>query len=268
MDLVTLYNTSEVDQHAYMPDGKRYTLTAQEIREVQNDVAQVFLTQRGKFVQPYQAAYIPPRSGETTVWIANKTGNPFQPERLKRSRLNRLTQMEEEYEIPNPLRVARPIEFEMNREQKLSKNRDGVTESFSVPPERVKIPPTVRLPVPMTVAEWLQRRDSQMTEEHQGSIQVCRGPGDFEPNMSWNLDEMLLYAELLDGSAPWKRFVPAKGEEHDKKLALFKALFFRLTDERYEYVDRAYFQNALLERMTTPPPIAKGKGASEGAAAR
>lgn len=264
METVELYNHSEVAQHAYLQDGKRFTLTAHEVRPVALDVAEAFLAQRGKFVQVYVPAHIPARVGEATVWIANATGNPFKPERLPRSRVNRLTSQEEFYEIPNPLRVARPVEFDMNKEQKVAKNRDGVNESFSFPPERVKIPPTTRVPVPLTVAEWLLRRDGQMLEENQGSLVQCRAPTDFEPNMSWTLDEMLLYAELMDDATPWKRFIPNKGDEHDKKLALHKVLFFRLIDETYNTLDRAFFQNALLERVTAP---ATSKGSKGGASA-
>lgn len=264
MDTITLYNTTDIEQTAYTPDGKRYSLAPHEVRPLVRDVAEAFLTQRSKFVQTYQAVYIPPSPGESITWIANATGNPFQPAELVRVRLNRQTGIDEEFKIPNPLFIARPVEMALSKSQTISDSRQGgFKESFSHPPSMVKIPPLTRVPVPRTVAEWLLRRDAQMGDGYQGSLVECRGPSDFEPNESWPLDEMMLYAEAMDGKTSWKKHIPKNGDDHDKKMAFYKALFFRLIDESYALVDKTYFQNLVAEK-TAPDAavIAGGKNAA------
>lgn len=263
---VALYNTTDVEQAAYTPDGKRYTLAPHEVRPLPRDIAEAFLLQRSKFVQTYQAVYIPPSPGESVSWIANATGSPFQPEILKRTKLNRQTGIEDVYEVPNPLRTARPVEFAMNKTQKISDSRQGgFKESFSFPPEMVKIPPTTRVPVPRSIAEWLLRRDAQMEDGFQRSLVECRGPSDFEPNESWPIDEMLLYAEIMDSKTNWKKHIPKNGEDHDKKLSLYRALFFRLIDDTYNLVDRAYFNGLLAERAAAIEAAAGVKDAGKSA---
>lgn len=272
-EAITLYNTTDIEQTAYTQDGKRYSMAPHEVRPLPRDIAEAFLMQRSKFVQTYQAVYIPPSPGESVTWIANATGNPFQPDVLKRTKLNRQTGIEDTYEVPNPLRTARPVEFTMNKTQRISESKQGgFKESFSLPPETVKIPPTTRVPVPRSVAEWLLRRDAQMEEGFQRSLVECRGPSDFEPNESWSIEEMLLYAEAMDAKTNWKKHIPKNAEEHDKKLSLFRALFFRLIDESYALVDRTYFQGLLAEQTAPDTPVVvgvkdAGKAAS-GAGAR
>lgn len=262
-DFVQLYNTSEIDQAAYA-DGKRYVMTAQEIRFWPKDVATAFLTQRGRYVQVYKAVYIPPSPGEDLVWLANVTGNPFLPETLTKTRFDRQRGFEESFEIPNPKRTAAPLEFEMQAQQIIKEGKYGYKESWSMPPKRIKIPPRTRIPCPRSTAEWLIRRDSQMGEDRAGSLIECRAPSGFEPNESWSLEDTLIYAEMVDSQRNWKKLVPKDGSsEAEKQIAILTGwLFYRLVDERYALVDRQSFEarKAELAAVAATNKETRGKG--------
>lgn len=266
MDLneVALINSSDIEQRAYLPDGKSISMAPQEIRTWPRDMADVLLAQRGKYIQPYRPLYIPPSPGEAITYIANVTGNPHAPEMLTKKRFDKSRGIEEEFQIPNPIRVAKILEYELQSEQVVQMGQGGSKESYSFPPKRVKVPSTMRLPVPRSVAEWLIRRDAQGDDDSRGSLIECRGPSDFEPNESWPLEDMLLYASMVDKQANWKKF--AKGEDdHEKKLNLYRAVFNRLVDERFQPVPRMAFEaeKALRVGANTPPAqVSRNSGSS------
>ena len=253
LNTVNLYNTSDTEQQAYMPDGKRVAMAPFEIRPWPREVADVFLAQRGKYIQKYQAMYIPPSPGEAITYIANLTGNPHEPEELTKTQFDRQRGLDMPYTVPNPMRVARPVEYEMQGEQVVKAGEGGVKYTLSTPPKRVKIPPMVRLPVPRSSAEWLIRRDAQCEEGYRGSVVECRGPSDFEPNESWTIDDVLLYMKLMDPRTAWKKFVVGQ-DEQEKKLNLYRAVFPRLVDEKYSTIPKHAFDAAKIQLAAQVPP--------------
>ena len=251
---VTLYHHSNIHQHAYS-DGRRHTMQPFEIRVLPPDVAQLFLAQRGQFVQPYVVASIPRIEGEPLVYLANVTGNPFLPEKVKTTYFDRQKNIEVEQEVTNPLRQARPVHRKMQVPQIVRATKDGQgKETFSVPPMLVKLPPFSRHQCSKSTADWLTERDARQDELMVGAIKIVRAPTNYEPNDSWSQEEMLAYGEALDASVAWRTHwpVPATGEgfadeSRKVKIDLLNALFFKVIDERYTLPPREYVKSLVRD---------------------
>ena len=268
MDTVNIYNTSEVEQTAFTDDGKRHQLGPYEIRLMPEDIAKAFLSQRGRYVQPYVAVQLPRVAGEDIVWIANATGNPFDPDKIKLKKFDPKTNIEEMYEVENPRKKARPLTREMQSEQKVVRSKHGTFfESLSFPPTKIKIPPFTRHPASRSIAEWLVRRDYQQDDLHKGSLVICRQPSGFEPNDSWSVDEIYTYAEIVDDQTKWRKRFVAIDKDHESRVRLLNALFFRLIDERYALPPRDYFEIVMKDRKREDRQETKNASAADSRAA-
>lgn len=249
-EMVTIQNMTDIAQPAYLNE-RRVMLNPYEIRDVAADVATAFVTQRPGRVQIYKPVVVPVRAGESVRWLANVTGSPFAPKELVRMKMNQKTNMEEEYRIPNPNVRPVPVTREIQTDQTIQDATQGpFKESISYPPVRVTIPPYTRYPFPVSVAEWMMRRDAQMDENSIGQIMACRAPSAFEPNDSWTHGEILVYARMVDPAVQWgsmfKAGKPGNAEDQDvKKMALLHAFFFRLVDENYALPPEAAFHAEL-----------------------
>ena len=274
-ETATIYNHTDLDQHAYELGGKRHSLGPFEIRVVPTEVAQLFLAQRGKFVQPYVALALPRVPGEDLVWIANVTGDPFAPATVKVLYFDRDKNMEVEQEVPNPRYKARPITRKMNGQQTIQaaeSGEPGAKESVSHPEITIKLPPFSRHSCSRSIADWLERRDAQQDELMVGSIKIVRAPTDYEPNDSWSQEEMLAYGELIDGTVDWRARwgVPQTGDGFQEevrkvKIDLLNALFFKVIDERYSLPPREFVKAALAEKKAAQPqPKPQGQGQIQG----
>lgn len=249
---ITIQNITEIPQPAYINE-RRVILQGYEVRDVSEDVAKAFLSQRPRQVQVYQPVVIPVRHGEAVMWLANVTGNPFLDKKLVRYKLNTKTGQEESYEIPNPLVYPMMVSREMFVDDEISQAPQGnFKESFAHPKMQVKIPPYTRYPFPISIGEWMLRRDSQMDENSVGKIAVCRPPSEFEPNDSWSHGEILVFAQMVDPQYRWANVFKIGGkkpeEQEAAKTELLHALFFRICDENYALPPEDAF-NAELSRI-------------------
>lgn len=251
-ETITLYNHTEIDQHAYTEDGKRYTLAPYQIQPLPSDIAELFLRQRAKFVQRYAAMSLPTVPGEDEVWMANNTGNPFLPAKIKVKYFDKQTNEEKTTEIDNPLRKAKPLEHVLSSQQMVVDSEQGsFKESRSYPGKPVRVPPYTRFKCSRSISEWLSRRDYQQEDLLKNSLVFCREPSAWEPNETWQLDEIQVFAELLDEQTQWGKFVKNKGDEREQKLSLLNALFFRLIDDRFLAPPKTYYEKVLRDRRQT-----------------
>lgn len=250
MSFVSIQNVTEIPQPAYIND-KRITLEAFEVRDVPPEVATAFLAQRPKQVQVYRPVVVPIRHGEPVRWLANMTGNPFQPKTLDKYKMDKKSGMEEKFTVPNPLHTAQLVSREMHVEDAVVQAQQGnFKESVAHLPITVKIPPYTRYPFPMSIAEWMERRDSQMDENSVGKIQACRAPTAFEPNDSWPHAEIIIFAQMVDPQTRWaSMYKIGKGEDEAAaaKNELLHALFFRIVDERFALPPEGAFQAQLAK---------------------
>lgn len=263
-NIITLHNTSDVPQHVFYNE-RRETIYPKTTRALPEGLAREFLAQRGNYVVIYRPIVVPNLEGAKKVYVANATGNPFLPEKVKVSRKHRGDWIEEEK--PNPLRIPFLISERVGRGQTYQPVRlgDG-DESLNHPAVMIQIPPFERVHLAAPFAYVLQERDNRRDHIWRGQVWVdCRGPSDpqfFEPNDSWSYEEVRLYARLMDKDTfepllinkfPEESSIKDKNKNNifEKKKQLMDLLFFRCIDPKYPYPSREEFDFLLKKNVQT-----------------
>lgn len=254
MKYITLQNRSDSDpQHVFVvgEDGKgrRYTLPPSHVVPFPEDVAKVFLRDCSKFVKIFQQVFVPDsQPGMPKAWIANATGNPALPLTIEVTRVvhgenTRMT-------LPNPLRQAMPLSFKIHRSQEVTKDQDG-EHTWNWPPDVLCLPPYERVAVPANVAMQLQNRDGMQDAAYRGRLITCRPPSAFEPNESWEYEDLRAWAVIVApqnfGEGRMQKNFPAtsKLEEdriEEKKWELLHELFFIKINDKYNLPSREQFE--------------------------
>jgi hypothetical protein len=239
-EYVKVRNYSEVDQYVFDEEEKRrWEFPANSVMVLPKRIVTLFLNQRGKYVRPYQPIQFPDIPGPKT-WVANMTGNPF-------AEASKVSAKGEN--VPNPNLKARILSWKMRQDQESERDKDGFLIVTNLPPVTIEIPPYTRIEVPTRVAEFLEARDGHQDPESQGRVMLCRGVTEFEPNMSWRLDDIRIYAYLVDkkidiiGEFKAEELHPKTNiySTEETKQALMRMLFFRLVDERFPLPTREEF---------------------------
>lgn len=262
-DVVKLQNTTEIEQSIYH-NGRRYSLPAQTMEPFPREIAMRFLEERAQYVCVFVPSSVPRAlENEGLVYVANMSGNPFAPPKVTVTRYYKGT--EELIEIDNPMRIPRVIRHQMGIGQVYLDAENGEPdekESINRPRVLIAIPPYSRIPVPLHVAEFLYGRDSRQEPHMRGTILPARPPVLFEPNETWPLDDVRLYAGLMDPHS-FAAFLDKtksvnailseaeyKGDGvriDDARRRMLNALFFRLVDSRYPLVDEREFRDKKKE---------------------
>lgn len=235
---VTLQNTSAVDQYCFVPgDEIRYTIPANSVIQVEDRVANEFIKQRGQFVVVYQPISIPERPAEGSVWVANMTGNPLAPHTVKNGKGD---------SIDNPLRKPEVLEYMLRPDEIETIGQDGRSVIHS-PPVPVRISPFTRVRVPTSIAVWLQTRDSAQSKECVGRISICPAPSAFEPDQTWDYDDLRAYSVLVTDKIdvynvfPSSASLSSEDEKYRARQRLLEALHFVVCDKRSSLPTREYF---------------------------
>lgn len=268
-DVITIQNGTDVEQAAYDVSGKKHVLIPHAVLPFPTAVARLFLEQRSSYVSVWKSVRVPPaKAGEQIVYVANVTGNPFLPQTVDWKYLDKATKLERIEKIPNPLRTPFPIRRLYAQPQVIGMSPGGTKTTFSTPAIPVVIPPWQRVAVPLSCAEWLTRRDAQQEEHFAGALIMARAPAAFEPNETWELHEMMVFARLMDDKAQgWiseKEAFKALDSNDDVKLAelkikLLNQLFYRLVDERYALPPKEAFDAALQAALVEFKKSAKSQ---------
>jgi hypothetical protein len=255
VEYITLQNRSETEpQHVFVVEkggkGRRYSIPPAHVMPFPRDIAEQFLRDCGRWVCIYKQVYIPASEpGMPKAWVANMTGNPSQPVQISVIRVEhgeKVTVM-----VPNPLRIPTPLRFKISRSQETIKTEDGET-TYNWPPDMLCLPPFARLEIPANVALQIQNRDSMQDEGHRGRVARCRAPSAFEPNETWDYDDLRAYAVItapqvfVEGRMN-KAFPPAtkckdRDELEARKWDLLHDLFFIQVDDNYNLPTREQFE--------------------------
>lgn len=255
-EVLHLINDSRVPQSVIdtsLPNAPRYELQPFTSQPFPRRIGELFLSKCSHAVRRYSPVKLPGGDpDDPTVYIANMTGNPFLPATIKVQRVHKGEHIS--VEVENPLRKATVVRHEMSRGQKIGQNpKDPGEMTFSNQPKiPVVIPAGVRLPASRGVAEWILLRDARQEERHMGKIIEARAPGAFEPNETWPLQDLLLYAATLDSSSAMAAEIGKVPREHEYKdrpdlerearvKFFYNVLVYRLYDMEYPLVTQDEF---------------------------
>ncbi len=263
MDNVALENISEVEQYAWGSDNVRHSIAPRSIVNRRGEIATLFLSQVGRYVRKYTAFMMPEIPGEPKLWVANATGNPALPKEVSFEVTNKKTGQTEWHKKPHPLASPITISYRMQQGQAPAIDGEGRESSVNLPSVPIKFPPSSRYPVSRSYANWLvNEMDALQESDCVGRLKFCRGPSEFEPNDSWDYDDIRLYVSMM-GGVPLdvkKAFPPSsqlKAGSDAKKEELLHALFFYLIDDRYGLVPYQAFQAAKASRDASKAPATK-----------
>ena len=229
------------------------------------------------------------------IWVANTTGNPDQPEKIKTKHwVNKQWQF---VDVDNPVKAPRIIKKTMQGAMVEVIAKDGAPEGLNLLPQEIRLPPYTRAPLPKNIATWALNREGRKDKEQGVTLIKSRAPTDFEPNMGWSLDDMKLYLSFVDPDAPavpsqadvenqnkkelnaefrrkvggstkgkledLEEFVAeaVQGLVHQAKRDAMKRLFFRLADPAYKLPTRAQFEELKTGRKLKPKVEADDIGA-------
>jgi hypothetical protein len=245
-EAVRIQNITNQVQRVFSTDGRRLELQPNTVETLKSSIANIFLTERAKFVKVYKDTQIPDLPGEK-VWIANFTGNPKAPEHLVVERYSK------EHKRNMPTQTENPKREPVIIKQMMMGNQVNIGDQrYNSPPVKIQIPPYDRVLVPSSVAQWLEGRDGMAEPEFRGKVGRCRGPSNWEPNISWPLHEVMFYGSMIGGDdlpLDKKEFVEAKdGALEDAfavKAELLKVLFFYLINEQIALPSETAFKAAL-----------------------
>lgn len=272
-EVVRLINNSDVTQQIYSPDGRLIKFGARAVESFPAPIAREFLAQCRRYVQVYTDTIIPVMAGQKTTWVANMTGNAKLRGTVSITRFDPSQKRYTTSEIAHPNAEPRLIQYELKGGQVDT----GPDDNVNMPPIQVRIPAFARLPVPSSVADWLENKDNLQDEEYRGAVKKCRAPSAFEPNETWPLYEVMFYAHMVDqnlGKFEDGKFMKAyKGQlpndqVDEMKKSLLRDLFFVLVDDRYNLPSHDAYRAALNRKLDTLENRTKpGEKPSQAAAA-
>jgi len=264
--LKTLRNSSNRPQ-PIVYEGMKFELKPLEERSFEVAVADKFLIDCAPTVKEVDEKDIggtfQAKAVEEQIWIANMTGNPDASETIVDKVYDTRMRTWATQTGDNPKKPARPVVRKMKGNMQEYTSRSGHAEAFNLFPATIEIPPFKRRLLPKNIAVWMLTRDGNHDKHNRGTIIRSRAPSNFEPDDSWELDDMRAYLRLMDDSAeigPSETHLSAEyGTEdidyyiHAAKVLCLKRLHFRLADPTYRLFNRAEF-NAFRENFEPSPP--------------
>lgn len=251
-DYTILQNADGRDKHVWEVDsGIQHTIYAHEVRAFPDGLAKMFLDQHPRFVHIQRKTEIHLKPDERAVWIANVTGNPHAKDEVDVSKI--VDGKERWNRIPNPHRKPQALKFRMHQDQIWYGPPDD-RKCLNPAPFDVHIPPYERVQLSANMADTILNRSMFVSAvEEKGKVRPCRAPGQFEPNVTWQLDDIRMYANIVDGKlfslealeTTYKAEASYAGDKNaiaEAKLALLHALFFCLIDDAFSLPTREGFE--------------------------
>jgi hypothetical protein len=272
-ELKTIKNTLAIPQNIIYK-GRQFVLGPNDEQTFEAVIANAFLEKCEPIVVEVKTelgAVWAPELQARTMWVANVTGNPDAPATVLDRRYDKLSMRFTEVEVPNPNRKARPIARELKGGHKQYTARDGGLVQESLPSKTWVVPTYRRVPMPEADGEWFLNRDA-MCGPSRGAVIRSRPRSDFEPDMTWQYEDMRNYARLVDPTMDigpddagiaravkaevdklafdekWKpKKIEVELRERSKealrkaKQELFHRLYFRLVNPDYRLPTRAEY---------------------------
>lgn len=241
---VPIRNRSKVDQFILM-DGERLEIKAYHTKVVPPHVADAFTEAcsphvvREDGVSAIDDEAIMP--GAEVVWLMNTTGNPDSPETLRFKKMTKEGQVD--IEVPNPKHEPIVVRQEKDGGQKPGRVK-GEHTLLNMGSIQIVVWPYSRKAFDKDTAEWLLRRDAGQMETMIGCLKPAREPSGYEPNDTWELDDLQLYAVMLGIEKVGPKLstlkkTASKGTRSleelvdETKTEVLKRLFFRIADKDY-----------------------------------
>jgi hypothetical protein len=274
-DTKTLRNTTAVPQ-SLIYKGRQFVLGEHEEQSFAGDVADAFLGKCAPVVVDiaYDIGHTTVKHVEDTeAWVANVTGNPASPDLVEQKYFDKSSLRWSSREIKNPNKAPHTISRESKGGHFAYTASDGGLVQKSLPSTVWTILPYRRVKMHKATADWFVTRDGS-SGASRGACIMSRAPSEFEPDMTWSLDDMRVYMKLVMPDAPlgpdeakiiaqaksvaakWaKTHTDAKPEDVEAKVkeelrtglnaakqALFRQMYFVLVDPAYTLPSRKEFR--------------------------
>jgi len=255
---VSLQNTSDYEKICYEKgSGNAWKIAPHQVRELPQGIADQMLEENGRWVTKWHPSAIPERPGEEKVWIANVSGNPFQPTTITKPAKD---PMDAPIEVPNPKLVPEVLQFDWNPGQIIIRDATNGDIALSPVSETIKLLPGERYYVPLSIASMITQRDGLQPTERAGRVQRCRPPADFEPSTQWSIQDLYIYANMLDAAYFNKDTLRTRfhAEENlsgklsqleEVKLDLLHYIKYRLLDDQFNPPTREGFEKRKNEMV-------------------
>ncbi len=188
---------------------------------------------------------------DTDVWLANMTGDPdASPTVPKREMVNR---RETTIQVENPYALARPLKWKKPGGQHVFQNEHGEWTGHNLSPTPIELKPYTRMKYPKVVSDFILRRLGNQEAMKRGLALKSRAPTEFEPDISWELDDMRLYLRMMDPAAELgqSEYEVKQIHKHNKlakeqailaaKELCLRRCFFRLVNVKYNLPTREQF---------------------------
>lgn len=203
-DLRTIRNNLAIPQSIVF-EGQQVVLAPYAQENMDGALAASFLELCPLAVTEVKAAKLPAEmlaaSGQNAVWLANMTGNPLEPEKIKAQVWKtdgKKTRLVWE-EIENPRRKAAIQRLSYDPGQLPGVGRAGEYISFNLAPIPVELGIRDRQPLPSDIATWFLMR-TNTDPVGVGSVIKSRAPSMFEPDSKWPLNDIRQFARMISSN--------------------------------------------------------------------
>ena len=275
MELRIVKNFTAMEQSC-VHEGSQVVLKPREEKVVAASIAAAFVTQCSPYVREIAQSIAGVHRDQATIktmWIANMTGDPDASDQVDTKVFKDKHWVTEK--TPNPKKDAIEISRELDLGMREYVGQDGSPAGLNMGKKRIIIPPYQRIELPESEAYWFLNRDHQQMSEMRGAALRSRAPSNFEPDMSWSLDDMRDYLRLCDSKVDigptqaevTNRCRARKDRERatevavfEAKLACMKRIHFRVCNPAIRLPLRAQFDEFQTEKyarlQTSPiPPV-------------
>ncbi len=267
-------NLTSVKQFAFVA-GKQFVLDPEQELRCVDELASEFLSQNPGTVDEVAEELAPGASVQdanarkATMWLANMTGDPDLPEKIEVR-----VKTKDGYKLEvfdNPYAKAITIRGEMDGGMREETDSQTGLQGLNLGKIPIAIPAYSRREVPYHIGQWLLNRDANgrfVTPPAQGRLVLSRQPSNFEPDMSWELDEMRCYLRMMDDKAVLgpseEEVIEASKGDHDYESKLLSAkvqcmrrLHFRLAHPGKRLYSKAEFEGFRrgFEKKIKPPVV-------------
>lgn len=198
------------------------------------------------------------------VWLANMTGDPDAPTKIKIPFTDPRTGEMQFREEDNPNAAPQTVSETLGARDEIYYDQHGKPWGRVVPGRTYHIPPYTRRAFPPAYAETFRLRDLDRPEAHRGRVIECRPPGDFEPDReTWSLQELRAYLMLIEPD--WEKLVgPSEsqirskaGKDEEKQYMALEAAKFlvwqrcilRLFNPKYHPPSKAEFEAFMAREL-------------------
>lgn len=249
MKFIDIENKENVPQTCIYK-GELKVLGPKEHITVDSGLAEAFMNQCAGAVAISKEIEINETSDKTFqdnsfVWLANMTGDPDAKPTVKaRGNYNKDRRDYDWVEVDNPKLTPRVLRRKFDLGEEEYRTVQGIF-ARNLGKETVILQPYKRMRLPKNVAEWFLERDSHGEEYNRGLCIASRAKSSFEPDGSWELDDIKLWVSLIEPTIAHKiRSEKQCSDEHDvleeKKLALRRS-YFLAANPKYPLPSRAKF---------------------------